>query len=87
MLLTGRAGLSFGNYYSCSIYNGNDHLTVTEVEITIKTTIGGKEVSTPYRQKVKIAPKTTADFGFNIVVGDPGATYEWTVTGGKGIPQ
>lgn len=84
--LTGRAGLSYGNYYSGSIYNGNTGIEVTELEITVTTTIDGEEVTRAYRDRVSIPPQSTADFGFDIIVGDVDASYGWSISGAKGKP-
>lgn len=81
--LTGRAGLS-GNYYSGSIYNGNI-FTVTEIEITLTTTIGGEAVSRVYRHQATISPQSIADFAFPIIVGDKDASYSWSISGATGI--
>ena len=85
--LTGRAGLSFGNYYSGNIYNGNDDITVTEIAILIKTTINGEEVGRIYKDEVGIPPRTTANFSFDIIVGDKDAVYSWSIVGAKGIVE
>lgn len=82
--LTGRANLSFGNYYSGSIHNGNDDITVHEVVIKVKTTANGEEISRTYVDEVHISPRTTADFGFGIIVGDKDAEYSWSIVGAKG---
>src|SRR3989344_9259022 len=46
--LTGRAGHSFGNYFSGNIYNGNTNITVSEITIRVTTKIDGKEVTRVY---------------------------------------
>jgi len=85
--LTGRAGLSFGNYYSGSIYNGNDNIMINEVMISVTTTINGEETSRIYVDEVHIPPRTTSDFGFNIIVGDKDAEHKWAIVGAKGIAK
>jgi len=72
-LLGGRAGLSHGNYYSVSLYNGNDDIVVTQIELTI----GSQE--RPYRSDVTVHPKSTKTFGFDIVPGEQGAEYRWSI--------
>jgi hypothetical protein len=84
--LTGRAGLSFGNRYSGNIYNGNTEVTVTELEVAITTTVSGEKVSRIYRNRVSIPPRSAADFGFDIIVGDKDASYSWSISGAKGRP-
>lgn len=82
--LTGRAGLSFGKTYSGSIYNGNKDVTVTQVEISITTSVDGEEVTRTYLDEVNIPPLSTSDFSFDIIVGDTGADYSWGITGALG---
>jgi hypothetical protein len=81
--LTGRAGLKYGDYYSGSIYNGNDNLIITEVEISITITLEDEKITRKYIDEVFIEPKTTGDFGFDIIVGDEGAEYSWFISAAK----
>jgi hypothetical protein len=83
--LDGRAGLDYGNHFSGTLYNGLSNRTITELEITVTTTIGGASTSRAYVTNVSIGPKSAGDFGFDIVVGDSGATYDWNVTGAKAV--
>lgn len=82
--LTGRAGLSFGNYYSGSLYNGNEDITITSVTIKITGKLGIASTSREYTDDVTIPPLNTKDFGVNIVVGDDGTEYSWGITGARG---
>ncbi|NLY15344.1 MAG: hypothetical protein GXZ05_03045 [Gammaproteobacteria bacterium] len=82
--VTGRAGLSYGNRYSGSLYNGNKDITVTSVNVRVSSKVGENEISREYQVKVNIPPQTTSDFGFDIIVGDKGAEYSWGLVGGKG---
>lgn len=82
--LTGRAGLSFGNYYSGSIYNGNEDIIVTSVTIRVTGKLGDKTTPRDYADNVTIPPLSTRDFGVNIVVGDEGAEYSWGIMGARG---
>ena len=84
--LEGRAGLSFGNYFSGSVYNGNYDITVTELRVNVTTTVGGQKVSRSYRDEVTIAPQKTTDFGVSIIVGDKGASYQWHIEAARGRP-
>ncbi|RZB30377.1 MAG: hypothetical protein SRB1_02657 [Desulfobacteraceae bacterium Eth-SRB1] len=77
--------MSFDNYYSGHIYNGNKDLTVAEISFSVTTTIGGEETSRMYTDDVNIPPQTTADFGFNIVKGDKDADYSWVLSVPKAI--
>lgn len=86
-LLDGRGGVSFGNHFSGTLYNGLTDRTITEVEITVTTTIGGATVSRVYVTDVSISPKSAGDFGFDIVTGDSDASYGWNVTGAKAVRQ
>ena len=85
--LTGRAGLRYPNLnvFSGTIYNGSDSLTVTEVTFGVRT-VNGVDTSAAryYRDDVAISPLTSSDFRFDIVVGDPGSTYSWFISGAKG---
>jgi len=85
--LTGRAGLSFGNYYAGSLYNGNDKMTVTHVEVVVTTSIDKQPSSRSYIADLTIPPKTTKDFGFNIIIGDPRAEYNWQVASARGYEE
>lgn len=82
--VTGRAGLSYGNRYSGSLYNGNEKTTVTSVKVRVRAKNGENETSREYQVKVKIPPQTTSDFSFDIIVGDKGVEYSWGLVGGKG---
>lgn len=82
--ITGRAGLNYGTRYGGSLYNGNKDITVTQVQISVKTKVDGKDVSRMYAADVLIPPLTTKDFGFDIVVGDVGADYSWGIASAKG---
>ena len=85
-LLTGRAGpATTSGYFKGSIYNGNEGITVTEIEIIIATEIGGVAVARAYRNEVSIGPLETGDIFVQIIQGDSGADYTWCVSGGKGM--
>ena len=81
MNLTGRAGLSYGNTFSGSIYNGNRDVTITEVEIAVTASKGDSKV---YITKVLVLPLSTSNFSFDIVVGDKGSEYSWNIVSAKG---
>lgn len=97
--VTGRAGLAYGSRYSGTLYNGNDRLTLTQVEILITTQSPASAgygkygdfipdpVSRTYAADVTIPTKTTGPFGFDIIVGDAGAKYTWSVVSAKGFEQ
>lgn len=82
--VTGRAGHSYGTYFGGNLYNGNTSVTVTQVSVVVTTKVGGKEVSRTYVTDVNIAPQNTANFGFDIVVGDQGADYSWGLVEARG---
>lgn len=82
--ITGRGGIGFGNSFHVTLYNGNKNITVSEVTIEVKATIGAKQVETPYKLNVFIPPQTTSEKNFDIIVGDKGSEYSWSITGAKG---
>ena len=57
----------------------------TELEITVTPTIREASTSRAYVAHVLIGSKSAENFGFDIVVGDSGATYDWNVTGAKAV--
>lgn len=85
--ITGRAGLSVGNYFAGSLYNGNDKVTVSRVEVVVSTSIDKQPSTRTYVADVTIPPKTTKDFGFNIIVGDPRAEYTWHLASAQGYEE
>ncbi len=82
--LTGRGGLSYGNRYSGSMYNGNESVTVTSIKAKVTTRTGEVETAREYQVSTNIPPLTTADFGFDIIAGDKGSHYSWEIVGGRG---
>ena len=85
-LLTGLGGPSTTlGYFKGSIYNGNEGITVTEIEIAVATEIGGEVDARTYRHEVTIGPLKTEDIFVQILQGDSGADYTWCVSGGKGV--
>jgi hypothetical protein len=86
-LLSGRGGLSHGNYYWVDLYNGNDDIVVTQIELVIVTTISKLRDERSYRTDVFVDPKSTEGFGFDIVIGDQGAQYEWRIKQAWGRPK
>ena len=84
--LSGRADLKFGNVYGGTIYNGNSNLKIRRLEIVLQTTFQGEATSRTYFDEVSIDPYTTEDFRIEIVTGDDGTGYDWSITGAKGIP-
>ena len=82
--LDGRAGISYGKHYAGSIYNGNATTIVTELELGVETTVGGRQSTRRYRTKTWIEPFAVGDFGFDIIVGDPGSQHSWTIVAARG---
>ena len=71
--VTGRAGADPGSdYFSGSLYNGNQDLMITEIEVLLIFTVGGQSVSRAYRKSVVISPQSAGDFGFTIIPSDKG---------------
>lgn len=83
-LLTGRANLLYGNTYAGDLYNGTTHFTITEVEIAVTAAARRDTTSRKYRTSVLISPLSTGRFSFPIVLGEPGSTYSWSITGARG---
>lgn len=83
--VTGRAGVSYGNRYGGTLYNGNNALTVAQVEIQVGTKEGGKDFTRAYTTHVTIPPLTAKDFSFDIIVGDKGTEYSWALSGARGF--
>jgi hypothetical protein len=95
--LTGRASLSHGTLYAGTVYNGNANLTVTQLRIVVTmTTVKGVDFDTmktvggqtprSYSVDVSVPPQTVRDFSFNIIGGDEGASYTWSIVGARGKP-
>ena len=77
--INGRAGLNYGNRYSGNLYNGNSNVTLEQVTIDISTSFNGIKQTRTYSIDVNIPPLTTNEFGIDIVVGDAGAEYQWSI--------
>lgn len=85
--ISGRAGLDAGPLFGGTLYNGNDNLTITQVEVQITTTIGAKSQSRAYNAKVMIPPKSTGSFAIEIIAGDLDAKYSWGIESAKGFDE
>jgi len=57
---------------------------VTEVTILVTTTVNRRPDSRYYCVKTSIPPESAGTFGMDIIVGDAGAAYDWSVAGAKG---
>lgn len=84
--LTGRAAPEYGTQYKGSIYNGNEGITVTDVDIALATIVGRDTTTRVYRTALNIPPLSVGDFAFAIVVGEARSTYEWSIAAARGIP-
>ncbi len=82
--LTGRAGLVGNSEYSATIYNGNNTVTITKVEITVSTFINRLPVSNRYSVDVDILPLKTVTFKFPVISGDDDAKYSWSFAAAYG---
>ena len=82
--INGRAGLNYGNRYSGNLYNGNSNVTLEQVTIDISTSFNGIKQTRTYSIDVNIPPLTTKEFGIDIVVGDAGAEYQWSIISARG---
>ena len=77
--LTGRAGPQGRGRYAGTLYNGNPHLLVKDVQLRITTTTAGKESSRTYRiGNTEFPPLTAKSFSFGFVEGDTGAEFSWS---------
>jgi hypothetical protein len=83
-LLTGRAGLQYGNRYVGDLYNGLRYFTITEVEIQVTAIAHRDTTSRQYRTSVLIPPLGTGHFSFPIILGEPGSTYSWSISAARG---
>ena len=54
------------NIYAGTIYNGNNDITITEVDITVTAKHGENEITRTYRDKVQIRPLSTASFSVEL---------------------
>lgn len=77
--LTGRAGLEYGNRFGGDLYNGTANTTVNEVEIEVRAIRGRDTTARTYRTSVRISPRATSHFGFDIIVGEQRSKYEWDI--------
>ena len=84
-LLDGRAGISFEDRYSGTLYNGNESVTVTSVRVQITLKNDKKKISRIYKVSVKIPPQTTSSFGFTIISDHKGSESIWEIVDGKGF--
>jgi len=85
--LDGRAGLSYGTHYSGTLHNGNVDITVSKVQIAVTTKVGGTSTSKLYTTVVHIPPQSAGTFAFEIVVGDQGASYSWSIASAEGFQK
>lgn|SRR5574337_1024859 len=69
----------FGGNYEAIIYNGNDAITVTKIEVAIQTSIYGKTSIYRYSANTTINPLQTASVIFSILKGDMNAEYSWQI--------
>lgn len=89
-LLNGRGGPLPGTTSTTrflgTLYNGNDNVNVMEVEFLVVTTIGRNRIENTYRENVFAARKSTGGFAFDILPGDEGAEYSWSISRAWGWP-
>lgn len=84
--LQGRAGPKAATgTFAGSLYNGNEAIAVTEVQLAVTTTIDGEETTRRYRAAVDLPPQAASSFSFKLLPGDPDASYSWTIVSAKGI--
>lgn len=86
-LLNGRGGVSVGNTFDGELYNGNEGLTVTELEVAV--TVEGDTNRSPNRYRtayLSVSPLTTGSFSFEIIPTPPGKDWGWHITKARGTP-
>ena len=87
--LNGRGGpYSDQTKFETSIYNGNNDIVVTELDICVIFTNGEETVSRDYKETVKILPKNTASVYFTII--SPGFGFEfkgWYLPNARGYDK
>lgn len=83
--LSGRAGLSHGDYFAGTMYNGNRTIRLTEIELAVYPSVGDQPSIRNYREAVSIAPLTTSGFGFSITLEGTMRTYSWALVAARGI--
>lgn len=83
--ITGFAGLSAGNRYAGNIYNGNSDITLTTVTIRLTGTLEDSLISREYAAEVDIPPLSIGSFGVNILSGESGVEYSWSISAARGF--
>lgn len=84
-MLTGKAGTSEdGKYFSGSIYNGNDHVTVKEIQVSLSPKIGEPTESRDYRTDILVTPQSASDFSIKVFTVGPAIGYRWKLKSAKG---
>ena len=82
--LTGRSAFrSFD--FGGDIYNGNEHITVTELVVVVKSEKDGKAITRKYRTVVEIPPLTTRSYSVRITEPDRTELSSWWIDSSKGF--
>ena len=83
--LTGKAGTSDdGMWFSGKIYNGNEHVAVTELQLTLKASTIQNADARDYKTSVFISPQQASDFSISIIPSGQGAKYTWSLKSANG---
>lgn len=87
--LTGRGGPeNYDTKFSGTIYNGNESVVVTEIEIRVTFTNDEQRVSRVYKDTTKVYPLSTSMLYFSIL--SPGSGFKfggWSIDGAKGYDK
>lgn len=87
--LTGRGGPeNYDTKFSGTIYNGNESVVVTEIEIRVTFTNDEQRVSRVYKDTTKVFPLSTSMLYFSIL--SPGGGFKfggWSIDGAKGYDK
>lgn len=87
--LTGRGGPeNYDTKFSGTIYNGNESVVVTAVEIQVTFTNDEKRVSRVYKDTTKVLPLSTSMLYFSIL--SPGSGFKfsgWSIEEAKGYDK
>jgi len=83
--ITGRAGVLSGTSYGGNLYNGNNDIVVTDLDVAVSAIHNRDTTTHLYRIELHLPPLAVRDFRFDIVRGEPGANYHWAIVAARGF--